>query len=256
MKQLGEHGEIDRAVRCEDCGVRKLALFQPLSQDEIAAAQSFRRAFRELKAGSSIFRQGSPNTEVYTLHSGWAYLYQNLADGGRQILRFVLPGDFFGFQADVGDGKRLHSARAITPVALCVFNRSDLLAMFKEHLELGVRLTWLTAYDEVVAYEHLASLGRRSAEERIAYLLLELFNRVRLREQDPRNVQTVRIPLTQELIADACGLTQVHVNRTMKSLQGKNILTFHSKKLHVPDPDRLAVMANHNHNFFVLKPML
>jgi hypothetical protein len=42
----------------------------------------------------------------------------------------------------------------------------------------------------------------------------------------------------------------------MKSLQGKNILTFHSKKLHVPDPDRLAVMANHNHNFFVLKAML
>jgi CRP-like cAMP-binding protein len=86
--------------------------------------------------------------------------------------------------------------------------------------------------------------------------LLELFNRVRLREQDPEHIHTVRIPLTQELIADACGLTQVHVNRTMKSLQSKNILTFHSKKLHVPDPDRLAVMANHNHDFFVLKPML
>jgi CRP-like cAMP-binding protein len=222
----------------------------------VAAAQTYRRAFRELKAGSSVFRQGDSNSEVYTMHHGWAYLYQNLADGGRQILRFLLPGDFFGFQADVGDGRRLHSARAITPIALCVFRRSDLLQMFREHLELGVRLTWMTAYDEVVAYEHIVSLGRRSAEERIAYLLLELYNRVRLREPNPQDIDTVEIPLTQELIADACGLTQVHVNRTMKSMQQRKILTFKSRKLHVPDPDRLAGIANHSHNFFALKPML
>lgn len=256
IKQDGEVRETSQSTHCEDCGVRKLALFQPLSPAEVSAAQTYRRAFRELKGGSSIFRQGNPNDEVYTLHSGWAYLYQNLADGGRQILRILLPGDFFGFQADVGDGGRLHSARAITPVGLCVFNRSDLLQMFREHVELGIRLTWMTAYDEVVAYEHLVSLGRRSAEERIAYLLLELFNRVRLRDRNPKNICTVEVPLTQGLIADACGLTQVHVNRTIKSLQLKNVLTLKNKELHVPDPDRLAGIANQNQKFFTMKPVL
>jgi len=256
MKKAGGTQETGEAAHCETCSVRKLALFQPLSPKEVVAAQTFRRAFRELKAGGSIFRQGSANKEIYTLHHGWAYLYQNLADGGRQILRFLLSGDFFGFQADVGSGERLHSARAITPVGLCVFSRSDLLEMFKEHLELGIRLTWMTAYEEVVAYEHIVSLGRRSAEERIAYLLLELYNRVRIRERNPQDIHTVEIPLTQELIADACGLTQVHVNRTIKSLERKNILTFQSRKLHVPDPERLAGIANHSHDFLITKPIL
>jgi CRP/FNR family transcriptional regulator len=256
MTHAGERREVHQAVPCETCAVRKLALFQPLSPIEVAAAQAYRRAFRELKAGNSIFRQGNSNTEAYTLHQGWAYLYQNLADGGRQILRFLLPGDFFGFQADVADGKRLHSARALTPVCLCVFSRSDLLQMFREHLELCTRLTWMTTYEEVAAYEHIASLGRRSAEERIAYLLLELYHRVRLRENNPQDIHTAEVPLTQELIADACGLTQVHVNRTMKSMQQKKIVTFKNKRLTVPDPERLAVIANHSHDFLVLKPML
>jgi len=229
---------------CEICSVRDLALFCPLTPNEIPQAKNYRRAFRDLKAGSLIFRQGDPHHEVYTLHSGWAYLFQNLPNGGRQILRFLLPGDFFGFQANVGDGARLHSAKALTDVGLCEFSDADLLEMFQRHIELGIRLTWMTAQDEIFDYEHLVSLGRRSAQERIAYLLLELFDRIRLREEAPDEIRTVDLPLTQELIADACGLTQVHVNRILKSLQEQDIVHFKRPKLEVPDVERLAAIAN------------
>lgn len=234
-------------AHCEVCSVRKLALFCPLTPNEIPSAKSYRRAFRELKGGTTVFRQGEPHQEVFTLYSGWAYLYQNLPDGGRQILRFLFPGDFFGFQAGLGDGMRLHSAKALTDVGLCVFSDEDLLRMLKEHIALGIRLTWMTAQREIVDHEHLVSLGRRNAQERIAYLLLQLFERIRSQSLDREDIDTVDLPLTQELIADACGLTQVHVNRVLKTLQEKKVVIFKRKKLHVPDLDRLIQVANYTH---------
>lgn len=249
---LDSGGKVPHA-HCEICSVRDLALFCPLTPNEIPEAKNYRRAFRALKAGSIVFRQGEPHHEVYTLYSGWAYLFQNLPNGGRQILRFLLPGDFFGFQADAGNGRRLHSAKALTDVGLCEFSDADLLEMFQRHIELGIRLTWMTAQDEILDYEHLVSLGRRSAQERIAYLLLELFDRIRLREETPATVHTVDLPLTQELIADACGLTQVHVSRILKSLQEQDIVHFKRPRLEVPDPERLAAIANYDRKLKITK---
>ena len=240
---------------CDDCPVRELALFQPLDSGEIAAAQAYRSTHRQLKPGAAIFWQGESFEEVYTLYDGWAYLYQHLPNGNRQILTFLLPGDFFGFQADMGDGKRIHSAQAITGVSLCVFPRADLIRMFREHVDLGIRLIWMSAQDEAIAYEHLASLGRRTAGERIAHLLLEIFHRVRARHPDRDALDTIDLPLTQGLIGDACGLTHIHVSRTLKSLQDKNLVRCTGRKLHIPDTDRLARFANYRHGLFIRRPI-
>ena len=248
--------EMVTMAHCADCPVRRFALFQPLDPAETAIAETFRTAYRHLKPGNSIFRQGEEIKETYTLHEGWAFLYQNLVDGGRQILRFILPGDFFGFQADIGDGMRIHSAQALTRASLCVFPSSNILNMVRDHLDLGIRLIWMTAYDEAVAYEQVVSLGRRSARERVAYLLLDLFHRLRLRRQNPDAIHTVDLPLTQELIADACGLTQIHVNRTLKSLRNDNVLELKGGRLHVPDLEVLSCEAKHNYNVFTKRPML
>ncbi|MCG6863781.1 MAG: Crp/Fnr family transcriptional regulator [Chromatiaceae bacterium] len=243
-------------VQCAECHVRRLALFKPLDPEEVSVAETFRSGYRHLKAGSSIFRQGEDIKEVYTLHDGWAFLYQNLVDGGRQILRFILPGDFFGFQADIGNGVRIHSAQTLTAASLCVFPSSNILDMVRDHLDLGIRLIWMTAHDEAVAYEQVVSLGRRTARERIAYLLLDLFHRLRARRQNPNEIHTVEIPLTQELIADACGLTQIHVNRTLKSLRNDRILELKGGRLHVPDLEVLSCEAKQNYNVFTKRPML
>ncbi len=252
----GHSGFEAATIHCPECPVRRLALFQPLDPGEVSIAEAFRTEFRHLKPGNAIFRQGEDIKEVYTLHEGWAYLYQNLVDGGRQILRVILPGDFFGFQVDMGDGVRIYSAQALTAVALCVFPAANILKMVREHVELGIRLIWMTAHDEAVAYEQVVSLGRRTARERVAYLLLDLFHRLRLRQRNPEGIRTVDLPLTQELIADICGLTQIHVNRTLKSLRNDNLLELKGGKLYVPDVDLLACEAKHSHSVFTKRPML
>jgi len=150
----------------------------------------------------------------------------------------------------------MHSAKAMTAACLCVFPSSSILEMFAEHPNLGIRLTWMAARDEALSHEHLANLGRRSARERIAHLLLEIFDRVRERLPDPEQVHTIEIPLTQKLIADASGLTHIHVSRTLKSLQEENLLQLKGCKLHIPDRERLASVANYSHDIFKQRSIL
>lgn len=243
-----------RVPRCDACPIRRLALFQPLSMGEIEAVQKYRAEYRLLAPGEAIFRQGDPTLETYTLFSGWAFLYQNLPDGRRQILRFLLPGDFLGFQADMEEGVRGHSAQALTEASICVFPREALLKMFKRQSKLGVRLIWLTAQDQAIAHEHLASLGRRNALERVAYLLLEIFHRVRMRQ--PGDDNTVPFPLTQDVMADAVGLTNIHVNRTLRQLRESGLLVLKSRRLHIPDPGALAEQAGFNVELFGPRAMI
>ncbi|MCP4041171.1 MAG: Crp/Fnr family transcriptional regulator [Gammaproteobacteria bacterium] len=237
-------------LQCEECPVRKLALFQPLNKTEVKAAHKFRSEVSMLEQGKVIFRQGEICNEAFTLYDGWACLYQDLADGRRQILKFLLPGDFFGFQTDFGTGVRAHSARTLTGASMCVFSGGGFLKLFKKKPALGIRLTWMTAQDQAVAHEHLASLGRRSAKERIAYLMMEIFHRVRERQGEQNKDNKVSIPLTQDHIADATGLTPIHVNRTLKSLRQAKLVELQGNELQVPDPDALADIAGFNWDIF------
>lgn len=150
----------------------------------------------------------------------------------------------------------MHSAQALSAVGLCVFPYANILSMIKNHPDIGIRLIWMTAHDEAIAYEHLVSLGRRTARERVSYLLLDLFHRLRVRRLDPNGVHTVNLPLTQELIADACGLTQIHVNRTLQSLRKDRVVDFKGGLLQVPDLQLLSAEANYSYNLFEKRTML
>ncbi len=240
--------------QCVACPVRRLALFQPLSPNEIQAAQRYRSEFRRLRRGDVIYAQGEPAHKTYTLFGGWAYLYQELPAGRRQVLSFQLPGDLLGFQAELAGGVRGHSARVLSDAALCVFPREAMLAMFSEHPELGIRLIWMAAQDQALVHEHLASIGRRSALERVAGLLLELY--LRIRERQPGEVKDVPFPVTQSLIADAVGLTKIHVNRTLRKLKEDGLLSLTHRRLEVPDPGRLAKAAGLSSAALPQRPMI
>jgi CRP/FNR family transcriptional regulator len=222
---------------CATCPIRGRALFQPLSQGEVELVAHFRSEDRVVHGATDLYRQGEPCSELYTLFDGWAFLYKLLEDGRRQILKFCLPGDFLGFQPDL-ETPRVHSAHAVTDVALCVFPRPNLLHMFGEHPKLGISLTWITAHDQALSYEHLTNVGRRSAKERLAYLLLELFYRAR-EVTEPDSEGGIFFPLTQEHLADALGLTPIHVNRTLRELRGEGVVELGGRRLKVPDPGAL-----------------
>ena len=105
-----------------------------------------------------------------------------------------------------------------------------------------MRFAGLIARDRNLSFDHLTSIGRRSARERVARLLLELF--IRYRAQWPgHRPEEMQLPLTQEHIGDATGLTGVHVNRVLGDLRDEGIVQFHYRKLMILDPDRLIDVA-------------
>ncbi|MBY0511991.1 MAG: Crp/Fnr family transcriptional regulator [Rhodospirillaceae bacterium] len=197
----------------------------------------FRSGERAIAAGTDLFSIGKPANAIFTLVSGWAFLYQSLKDSRRQILHFALPGAVLGLLP--GQAARApYGAQALTDCVLCIIPHENLSPLSREVPEIGMRLSWLISHDLHLAFDHLTSVGRRSARERVTHLLLELF--VRYRGQWPGNrIDELYLPLTQQHVGDAVGLTAVHVNRILRKLREDGVIEFNYRHLRILDPDKL-----------------
>ena len=191
---------------------------------------------RQFKAGEDLFRLGERRDELYHLVDGWVFLYDLLQDGRRQILHFALPGALLGLYSD---SVAPYGAQALTDAAVGVIPHINLGPLVEEHPGVGLRLAWMVWRERNLAYEHLSSIGRRSARERVARSLLELFVRYRMQWPSYR-ADEMHLPLTQEHIADATGLTGVHVNRILRELRKDGIVEFHYRRLRILNPDKLV----------------
>ncbi|TAL20692.1 MAG: Crp/Fnr family transcriptional regulator [Aquabacterium sp.] len=226
---------------CLQCPLRDKAAFRSNSPQEIAFIQRFKRQHKRLEAGEALVREGA-RSELYTIYSGWAFRYKTLSDGRRQILNFLLPGDFVGLQ-DLGIEGAPHGVEALTAMEACQFTRDELWNLYREHPSLGFDVTWLAAHEEAHVDENLLSAGRRNAEERIAALMMTLFKRaVALGlAHDGR----CDFPLTQQHIADAVGLSLVHTNKTMRKLYRMGLFELAEGRLSVPNPQALRRLADY-----------
>jgi CRP-like cAMP-binding protein len=202
---------------------------------------SFKSADRKMKAGCDLFRLGERGEAIYSLVDGWVALYSLLHDGRRQILQFALPGTILAFVPTSG-GLMNYSALALTDAIVRIIPHHSLGRLARDCPEIGMQLAGLISQDRSLAYDQLSSVGRRSARERIAHLLLELFLRSRMRWPGHRS-EGMHLPLTQEHIGDATGLTGVHVNRVLRDLRRDGILEFHYRRLRILNPDKLVDVA-------------
>ena len=204
-------------------------------------AACHKSADRRLRAGQDLFGLGDLCDAVYNLVSGWMFLYSLLEDGRRQILHFALPGAVLGFHPANG-AMTTYGVQALTDAVVCVIPRKALESLSRRQPEIGLRLAWLIARDRSLAFDHLTSVGRRSARERVAHLLLELYVRY-WGQWLGGGVEEMHLPLTQEHIGDATGLTFVHVNRVLRDLRAEGIVEFHYRRLRILDPDKLIDAA-------------
>lgn len=228
-------------VDCASCNARDDGLCAGCGPEVLATIASYKAGDREIKAGTDLFSLGEPCEAVYNLVDGWVFLYNLLEDGRRQILHFALPGAVLGFHPGKG-AMATYGAQALTDAVVCVIPQANLASLFREEPEVGLRLAWLTSRDRTLAYDHMSSIGRQTARERVAHLLFELF--IRYRVQWPgHSMSEMFLPLTQEHIGDATGLTGIHVNRVLQELKQEGIVRFHYRRLNVLDPDRLADVA-------------
>lgn len=229
--------------KCRDCSVRHLSICQPLQDEELAIVEKFRYGGRIYSAGSDLYRQDETPDELYTILDGWVMLYRLLGDGRRQIIDFALPGAFLGYQPNL-TGPMRHGAQCITTVtACCTLPRRRFSDLLQRLPKLSTRLAWINGCDAVTAQTHLANVGGRAALPRVAYFLLELF--MRLQPSSPATMDdAVEIPLTQDHIADALGLTNVYVNKILRHLKNERLIFLHCHALRILDVQRLAKLAD------------
>jgi CRP-like cAMP-binding protein len=238
---------------CDECALRACGLFKPVSAEELTALNQIKRDHLAAPAGAEIVRAGDDSPELYTLYSGWAFRFKTLPDGRRQILNFLLPGDLLGLQAAMFDAA-LHGIEALTEVQLCVLPRRKVWALFGQMPALAFDVTWLGAREEGFVDENLTSVGRRTATERVAALIIMLYKRAKALGLVIG--ETFAFPLTQQHIADALGLSLVHTNKTLARLRRMGMFTRTNGTMTLTNPRVLERVAQHFDEELPQRPLI
>lgn len=230
--------------------IRKLERFAKLSGDDHAALNAMAaHRVRQRPARRDIIQEGDRPLHVNLILEGWACRYKLLNDGRRQIVALFLPGDLCDLHVYVLR-QMDHSIGTITPVTYAEIPR----ATFEETVEGRPRVMqamwWDTLVTSAIQREWTTDIGQRSAVERLAHLLLELF--YRLEAVGLTRGDECDLPLVQADLADAMGLTAVHANRMLQELRSSNLISLSGKRLVILDRQRLAQVAQFNPNYLHL----
>lgn len=197
----------------------------------------------KFKAGQMIVADGEGMSHVYLILSGWVVRSRFLADGRRQIFDFHLPCDLAGLDACRFE-RSIRDWQCLTPVVAQAFEPRDFVAAASSAPEAVSDLIGYYAQQMAHTGERLIGAGRRTAREKITHILLELWHRLqRVGLADTRGYE---FPVTQDVFADAVGLTPIHVNRTLKQLREEGIIEirYHSPpRVELLDPKGAAEIA-------------
>lgn len=227
---------------------RKMSSFVALSDDDISAFEEFCRPSKLVPADRDMVHEGQSAPSVFILIEGWACSYKMLADGGRQILNFHIPGDFLGLR-----NLLFHSAdqgvKSVTRIEVAEVLIGDIMTALRKHPGLAAAVLSAASRSEAMVAEHLVSLGRRSAEQRMAHIFLELGERLKLINEGSRS--SYYCPLTQYHLADALGLSAVHVNRVLRHLREAGLVTFQRGRVTFQNIDALKRLANFDTKYLV-----
>ena len=180
----GDSGRLTRArsqhqnLNCAYCSVRSIGLCGALGDGEgFHELRDFPPRHAAVGRRRANLSPGRPHGDIYNLVSGWVCLQQDLEDGRRQILRFILPGELFGHEP-AGMTTMSHAAQALTNASTCVIPTRRVTELRAAYPDFSDRFVWMLERDSLLTMDHLTSLGRRNALERTAHLLLELAVRI------------------------------------------------------------------------------
>lgn len=219
---------------------RKLSAFVALSEAELAVLARLHGRRRSFVAGRDMAHQGQSDQAAYILSAGWVCSYKIQPDGTRQIVDFQVPGDFLGLRSVLLRTSD-HSFEPIVDVEAAEVLTGDLLEAFARTPRLATAILWAASRDEAMVVEHLVGIGRRDAGARMAHFLLELGSRLALIGMGSK--EGYDCPLTQYHLADALGLSAVHVNRVLRQLRERGLVTFRDGHVEFHHYSGLAELA-------------
>jgi CRP-like cAMP-binding protein len=229
---------------------RRLSATLPPVAAEAATLLGLKSASRTVGPGHEIVTEGRRCAGLFLLSEGVAIRYRILRDGQRQIVNFLLPGDFAGVTSCRFD-VALYSVKMLTHGAMSPIPLSRLLGLLDSHPRHAAQLFWGFAAETAILAEHLIAVGRLTATERIAHLLLELH--ARLQFVGLADECSYHLPLTQEMIGDALGLSIPYVNKVLQQLRHDGLVTLRDRFVVIENMTELAAMADFEHTY--LKPL-
>jgi len=219
---------------------RKLSTFLPLSPEELKRLAEMQSSPMMVKRGKQLVEEGQTGHKAFVLQGGWACSYKSLPNGARQIISFPIAGDCVGLRSILLRTAD-HSFSALTDAVVTPVERPQILKCVTEYPRLGAALLWAASRDEAMVVEHLVNIGRRTAIERTAHFFMELAERLSLVGLATQT--EFKCPLSQYVLADALGLTAIHVNRVLRQLREQDLLTLRKGSVRIHDLNRLRKLA-------------
>jgi CRP-like cAMP-binding protein len=230
--------------------VRKLEHGATLTDEDRRRIDQALEDLRVFSRGEDIICEGDRPDDAHVVLEGFACRYKVVRDGGRQIMGWLVPGDFCDLQVHLL-GRMDHSIAALTACRVARVPPEAVVELTR-HERISQALRWATLVDEAVLREWMVGMGRRPADRQIAHLICELLYRLRsvgLAEGD-----RFEFPVTQEEVADTVGMSSVHVNRVLQQLRAEGMIGQQGRVLIVLDEPRLCAFADFDPNYLHLTP--
>ncbi len=232
--------------------IDKLSRYLTLTAEECASLAALQAGRQHVKRRCDLVREGHPYDAVYVLCEGFVSRYRVLPDGRRQVLGFGMPGDLVGYPSCLFP-RATASVCCVTDVRIAPVPLDELFALVVRFPRIGAALFWSAARDAAISNERLVTVGRRNADERVAYMFLELIalqGIAALRDGD-----RFTLPVTQELIADAVGFSTPHVNRVLRRLRERGLLSVDGQQVEVQNARDLILTASFDPAHFQPRPI-
>ena len=232
-----------------DMLVTNLELRSPLSDDDRRTILALPFVLKTLTPGSYLVREGEPPASCGVLISGFAYRQKLTGDGGRQILSIHVPGEALDFQ-NVFFNTADHSVQMLTRGQIALVPRAEMQKVTRASHAIGHAILIGILVEASIFREWILNVGRRDAKSRLAHVLCELA--VRLDAHGLTQQMGYHLPMTQAELADALGLTPVHLNRVIRALELDGLLVRSKRDLSFPDWERMRDLADFNERYLHL----
>ena len=227
---------------------KRLRSLNYFNKDDFDFLETFFKTRQSIDKGTFLQYENTPLSEVSIIISGWAARTKYLEDGQRQIVNFIIPGDMVDIFSLLFS-KTEYGAEAITPMTLVTFSAKEIITILEHSAHLALAISWLAGQDERILEQHIVQNSRRKATHRMAHLFIELYHRLCSAGYSLEEARY--LPLTQALLADALGMSTIHVHRTFHLLVLERLVSLEQHKIVLLDVSTLSTLAgfdvNYNH---------
>jgi CRP-like cAMP-binding protein len=229
--------------------IRKLEAVEPLTEDEIERAIALCRSVKIVEKRTDIISAGEQPEHVHIVLDGWAARYSVRANGSRQFTAFLIPGDFCDIQVMSLD-QLDHGIMALTDCVVAFVEKQEMEDISRSTPGISRALQRSTLIDEAILRRWIVNVTSGDALSTVAHLLCEMH--VRLRAVDLVDGDAFNLPLTQEELAEATGMTAVHMNRTLTRLRQEGLIELQDRKLLIMDVEALRELCGFDPNYLHL----